>query len=182
MSCWRRRSDRVCGRPRLNMKLLSLLVGAAALFSQGCGYVQPYAQSASRDRWAEPQSQWVVHKGDIEINFKVKPRAPDETQEAELEISIVDLSVAPPKPVADARVNGTARMPRKPGHIHVLELRALHKEIAPGDYGMHLTFGMGGQWLAEFQIVLPDGRVFKEDFPLVISGSEQAPWERKGKR
>lgn len=170
------------GRPQPAMKQLALLVGAAAVFSQGCGYVQPYAQSASQDRWADPQSRWVVHKWNIEISFKVKPQALDETQEAELEISIVDLSSSPPKLVADARVDGTARMPRKPRHIHVFELRPLHKEIAPGAYGTHLTFGMGGQWLAEFRIALPDGRVLKEDFPLVVSGSEQAPWERKGQR
>lgn len=163
------------------MKSLPLLL-ASAVVSQGCGYVQPYGQSSSRDRWADPQSQWVLHRSDLEISFKSKPQVPDETQETELEVSIIDLSSAPPRPVADARVSGTARMPRKPGHIHVLDLRPLHKEIAPGDYGMHLTFGMGGQWLAEFQIALPDGRVFKADFPLVVSGSEQAPWERKGRR
>ncbi len=165
------------------VKQFALLVIAAAALAQGCGYMQPYTESAAaQDRWRDPQSQWSVHRGNLEINFSVKPQAPNETQEAELEISIVDLSASPLKAIANARINGTASMPRKPGHIHVLDLTTLHQEIAPGAYGMHVTFGMGGQWLAEFRITLPDGRILKEDFPFVVSGSEQAPWERKGKR
>lgn len=159
------------------------LILAAAVLVLGCGSVQPYfATESAGDRWVDPQSQWVVHRKDLELAFKLKPDVPDEAQQAELEISIVDLSSAPPKGVADARVRGTALMPRKPGHIHVLDLVTLHKEVVPGTYGMHVTFGMGGEWLAQFRVSLPDGRTFNEEFPFVVSGSDQPPWERRVRR
>lgn len=144
----------------------------------GCVAVEPVFQRRENP-WDAPQSRWVLHQDNSRVEFTLKPKVPDETQEAELEISITDLSGHPPRPVTDARVKGTALMPRKPGHIHVLELKELHKEVAPGTYGMRAAFGMGGEWLAEFQILLPDGKVLKASFPFIVSGSDQAPWERK---
>ena len=158
----------------------ALVVVAACALTAACAAVEPVYQR-QENPWDSPQSRWVLHQDAFRIDFGLKPKVPDETQEVELEVSITDLSAYPPRPVADARVKGTARMPRKPGHIHVLELRELHKEVAPGTYGMHLTFGMGGEWLAEFQISLPDGKALKASFPFVVSGSEKAPWERKGR-
>ncbi|UPT75404.1 MAG: FixH family protein [Elusimicrobiota bacterium] len=159
----------------------ALVVIVACAMTAGCAAVEPVFQR-QENPWDSPQSRWVLHQDGFRVDFALKPMAPDETQPAELEISITDLSADPPRPVAGARVKGTARMPRKPGHIHVLDLLVLHKEVAAGAYGMHLTFGMGGEWLAEFDISLPDGKVLKASFPFVISGSEQAPWERKGRK
>lgn len=158
----------------------ALVVVAVCALTVACAAVDTVYQR-QENSWDSPQSRWVLHQDGFRVDFGLKPKVPDETQQAELEVSITDLAAYPPRPVADARVKGTALMPRKPGHIHVLELKELHKEIAPGTYGMHLTFGMGGEWLAEFQISLPDGKALKAGFPFVVSGSEKAPWERRGR-
>lgn len=149
----------------------------ACVLTAGCAYVQPLTQE--ENPWDSPRSHWVLHKEELRIDFGLKPKVPDEAQESELEISITDLSGYPPRPVTSASVKGTAMMPRKPGHIHVLELKDLHKEAAPGTYGMHLTFGMGGEWEARFSIGLPSGKSLNANFPFIVSGSNTAPWERK---
>lgn len=141
----------------------------------GCADLPP----APANPWESPQSRWSVEKEGLRLDFAVKPAVPDEAQEAELEISITDLAAVPPGPVTGAEVKGKARMPRRPGHIHVLALRALHKENTPGVYGMHLAFGMGGEWEAKFAVTLPSGRVVEAVFPFIVSGSDIPPWERK---
>lgn len=152
-------------------------VAVACVMAAGCAGVEPLMQQ--ENPWESPQSHWVLHKEGLRIDFALKPKVPDESQEAELEISITDLSGSPPpQPVANASVKGTAMMPRKPGHIHVLELKDLHKEQSPGTYGMHLTFGMGGEWEARFSIGLPSGKTLKVSFPFIVSGSGTPPWER----
>lgn len=157
----------------------ALVAVAACALTAAYAAVDPVYQR-QENPWNSPQSRWVLHQDDFRVDFGLKPKVA-QTQQAELEVSITDLSAYPPRPVADARVKGMALMPRKPGHIHVLELKELHQEVVPGTYGMHLTFGMGGEWLAEFQISLSDGKAFKASFPFVVSGSENAPWERKGR-
>lgn len=160
------------------MKRQALVAVAACALTAGCVAVEPVFRP-QENPWDSPQSRWVLHQDGFRVDFRLKPKVPDETQEAELEIAITDLSGVPPRPVADARVKGTALMPRKPGHIHVLELKELHPEVAAGTYGMHVTFGMGGEWEARFSIVLPSGKTLKISFPFIVSGSGAPPWERK---
>jgi hypothetical protein len=131
------------------------------------------------DLWREPQSYWHQSVDGLDIAFRLKPQAPDEAEEAQLEIFIRDLRGAAPLPLLNAGVKGTASMPNKPGHIHILELVELHREDEPGRYGMHLKFGMGGQWLASFTIESKDGRRWKAQFPFMVSGSAVPQWERK---
>lgn len=171
------RKTKTDGRRDGPMIRRAFTVAAVCAMAVGCAYVEPFVQQ--ENPWQSPQSHWVFHKEGLRIDFALKPTVPDETQAAELEISIIDLSgPPPPRPVAGAGVKGTALMPRKPGHIHVLELRDLHKETSLGTYGMHLTFGMGGEWEARFSIVLPSGETLQASFPFIVSGSGAPPWER----
>lgn len=152
-----------------------LLISAVCVITAGCAYLPP----ATGNPWENPQSRWSVEKEGLRLDFALKPAVPDETQEAELEISVTDLAVSPPRPVTDAEVKGKVLMPRRPGHIHVLALRTLHSEKTPGVYGMHLTFGMGGEWEAKFAVRLASGRTVEAVFPFLVSGSDVPPWERK---
>ena len=142
----------------------------------GCAAV-PTAQN--ENPWESPQSRLSLEKNVLRVDFTLKPLVPDEAQEAELEILLTDTTASPPQPVTDAEVKGKVLMPRRPGHIHVLALQALHKEKSPGVYGMHLTFGMGGEWEAKFTVALPSGKTIQAVFPFLVSGSDTPPWERK---
>lgn len=152
-----------------------ILFAAACAVTAGCADLPP----APANPWESPQSRWSVEKEGLRLDFALKPVVPDEAQEAELEIAVTDITASPPLPVPDAGITGKARMPRRPGHIHVLALQALHKEKTPGVYGMHLAFGMGGEWEAKFAVALPAGRTVEAVFPFIVSGSDVPPWERK---
>ncbi len=145
------------------------------VLAAGCADLPP----AAPNPWDSPQSRWSVEKEGLRLDLTLRPTVPDETQKAELEILVTDLAASPPAPVTDADVKGKALMPRRPGHIHVLALQALHKENRPGVYGMHLTFGMGGEWEAKFAVSLPSGKTVEAVFPFLVSGSDIPPWERK---
>lgn len=153
----------------------TLMIAAAWAITAGCADLPP----APKNPWELPQSSWSQVKEGLRLDFTLKPPSPDEAQEAELELSVTDLTASPPVLVTGAEVKGKALMPRRPGHIHVLALQALHKENTPGVYGMHLAFGMGGEWEAKFAVTLPDGRVVEAVFPFIVSGSDVPPWERK---
>lgn len=141
----------------------------------GCADLPP----APTDPWGMPRSSWSQEKEGLRFDFTIKPPSPDEAREAELELFITDLTALPPAPVTAANVTGKALMPRRPGHIHVLTLRPLHKENLPGAYGMRLRFGMGGEWEARFTVTLPSGRTAEVVFPFIVSGSDIPPWERE---
>lgn len=153
----------------------TLILLAGCFVTAGCADLPP----APANPWESPQSRWSVEKEGLRLDFALKPVVPDETQEAELELTVTDMAVSPPRPVTDAVVKGKARMPRRPGHIHVLALQALHKENTPGVYGMHLAFGMGGEWEAKFTVDLASGKTVEAVFPFLVSGSDVPPWERK---
>ena len=154
---------------------IPLITSVVCALAAGCADLP----SAPKNPWEMPQSSWSQEKDGLRFDFALKPPSPDEAQEAELEITITDLTAAPPGPVTDAVVKGKARMPRRPGHIHVLALQELHRENRPGVYGLHLTFGMGGEWEAKFAVTLPSGKTVEAVFPLMVSGSDIPPWERK---
>lgn len=153
----------------------TLMLAAACAITAGCADLPP----APKNPWELPQSSWSQEKDGLRFDFALKPPSPDEAQEAELELSVTDLTATPPGPVTGAEVKGKALMPRRPGHIHVLALQALHRESRPGVYGMHLTFGMGGEWEAKFAVTLPSGKTVEAVFPFIVSGSDIPPWERK---
>ena len=131
------------------------------------------ARETPADRWQNPKAEWQKTIDGLDLTFSIKPERPDKTQPAELELLLVDRRSTPSSPVVDAVVEGTALMPRVPGHIHVLALNQLHREKQSGRYGMHLQFGMAGEWLATFQIQSKDGRSWQVDFPFIVTGEEK---------
>ena len=119
---------------------------------------------------------WVRQSGRYQVEMKMTPVRPRAKEGAVIEFIVTDISTQSSKPVSEAVMACTARMPNVSGHIHVMETHLHHPEVAPGHYEMHpLSFQMGGRWDVLLQLKAPDGYEFYAVFPLNVVGP---PWPK----
>ena len=98
---------------------------------------------------------------DLRIGLATTPRLPARSERTTFEISVTDAAGAPQ---AGARVSLDLIMP-----AHAMkENRPRVHERSAGRYVAAGAFGMGGEWVAAVEVILPDGRRARAEFPLRV--------------
>jgi len=97
----------------------------------------------------------------LSIGLTTAPSPPVRGEGTAFEISVADAAGAPQ---AGARVSLDLIMP-----AHAMkENRPRVHERGAGRYVAAGTFSMGGEWIAAVEVVLPDGRRARAEFPLRV--------------
>ena len=97
----------------------------------------------------------------LSIGLTTAPSPPVRGEGTAFEISVADAAGAPQ---AGARVSLDLIMP-----AHAMkENRPRVHERSAGRYVAAGAFGMGGEWVAAVEVILPDGRRARAEFPLRV--------------
>jgi len=103
----------------------------------------------------------TVHTEGLSIGLTTTPSPPVRGEGTAFEISVADAAGAPQ---AGARISLELIMP-----AHAMkENRPRVHERGAGRYVAAGAFGMGGEWIAAVEVVLPDGRRARAEFPLRV--------------
>jgi hypothetical protein len=115
--------------------------------------------------------------GRYQVTLRLPPGGLFAREEMEIEFRVEDTSRPDPlggfAAVIRAAPEATIEMPEMPKMPKFSE--TAHAEGVPGDYGIHPTFGHGGEYRLTLRVHPPGGETFEQAFPLAVGDAKPKP-------
>jgi hypothetical protein len=115
--------------------------------------------------------------GRYHVTLRLPPAGLFAREEMQIEFRVEDTTRPDPlggfAAVVRAAPEAVIEMPAMPGMARFTE--TAHPEGVPGDYGIHPTFGHGGEYKLTLRVHPPGGEPFVEEFPLNVMDGRPKP-------
>lgn len=148
------------------IRVCALLLPLAAVLLPGCVSLE-LTQTRVVD------APWVWEGEGYRVTLLMEPEAPVAGKTVRLALRVESGPGKSARPVDGAEVSCSLYMAEEPGHIHIMGPHP-HTETAPGLYPMEpMAFEMGGVWVLDAKIRLPEGRTLNARFRINVEGP---PW------